>query len=70
MSDIDDYCENCGGECDGCCGGSNKKYPTDKEQADGIVKMIMSHGPRIALLVMNELSKQLADKLETHANGS
>jgi hypothetical protein len=64
----DEYCENCGGTCDGCCGGPNKKYPTDKEQADGIVKMIMSNGPRIALLVMNELTKQMANQLLTEAD--
>lgn len=52
----DDYCDNCDGECDGCCGGPNKKYPTDEGEADHIVKIIMSNGHTIANLVLDQWS--------------
>ncbi len=61
MADNDDYCDNCGDVCDGCCGGANKKRPTNKDHVDSIVKMIMSHGLHIARLVNNELTKQIHD---------
>ena len=57
----DEYCENCSGECDGCCGGSNKKFTTEKEQSENIVRMIMSYGFSMANLVLNELNKQITD---------
>lgn len=60
MSD-NDYCENCGGKCDGCCGGSNKKFPTKEEQVEGLVKTIMSYGLPIANLVLSELRKQIQE---------
>lgn len=56
-----EYCDNCGGECDGCCGGSNKKFTTEKEQAENIVKMIMSYGFSMANLVLDELNKQIVN---------
>jgi hypothetical protein len=55
----DEYCENCGGECDGCCGGTNKMFATKEEQAKDIVKIIMSHGLHMANLVLTELKKQM-----------
>ena len=55
----DDYCDNCGGVCDGCCGGSNKKFRTEEEEADHIVKLIISHSHSIANLVLNKLIKQI-----------
>lgn len=63
MSD-DTYCENCGGVCDECCGGSTKKFPTEKEQADDIVKMIMSNGYTIANLVFEDLKEKIHAHLE------
>jgi hypothetical protein len=54
-----DYCENCGGDCDGCCAGPDKKFPTKQEQAREIVKMIMSHGHFMANLVLKELNAKL-----------
>ena len=58
-----DYCENCGGVCDGCCGGPNKKFPTEEEKAEHIVKMIMSLGHTIANIVLNKLIKQIQTNL-------
>ncbi len=63
-----EYCENCGGECDGCCGGSNKKFITEKEQVENIVRMIMSYGFSMANIVLNELNKQIADVSLTRDN--
>lgn len=59
MADNDNYCENCGDECDGCCGGSTKKYPKKQQQVEEMVKMIMSHGYSIAQLVLSKLQKRL-----------
>jgi hypothetical protein len=59
MADNEEYCENCGDECDGCCGGTKKKYPTEKQQATDMVNMIMSHGYSMAQLVLSELQKRL-----------
>ncbi len=59
-----EYCENCGGECDGCCGGPAKKYLTEEEHAKDIVKMIISYGPSMVLHVLNELKKQVSAEVK------
>lgn len=60
MADEDDYCDNCDGPCDGCCGGPNKKYPTKEDEAKLLVKTIMTYGNHVAEMVLEELKKQLA----------
>lgn len=59
----DNYCNNCDGECDGCCGGPNKKFPTEEEEAEHIVKNIMSNGHTIANLVLDKLIKKIQTTL-------